>query len=115
MVDVVLVDDNLGVAAFYEFLHEFLGSAVVYVNGIDFGAWHRAVAHFAIGEIESILEYLYFVVYFIFVLRVLYARLHQVVEVNLRASLVGDLSLDMYSCKSQKYFSQECSKLAYRP
>ena len=73
MVDIVLVDNYFGVAAFYEFLHEFLGRAVVHVYGIYLCTWHHAVAYFAVGEVECILEYLDFVVYFVFVLCILYA------------------------------------------
>ena len=44
VVDVIAVNDNLGVAALDEFLLEFLNAAV-YAYGIDFGTWHHAVAH----------------------------------------------------------------------
>ena len=47
MVDIILIDDNLGVSAFDKFLAEFLQLGI-YLYRLNLGTWHHTVAHLGI-------------------------------------------------------------------
>ncbi len=67
VVDVSVVDDNLGAAALDKLLTElFEGGVLLY--GVYLGTRYHAVAYFGVGEVEGILEYLHLVLH-IFLLR----------------------------------------------
>lgn len=61
VVDVLLVDEDLGVAALDKLLLQLVGRAVV-GDGIDFRARHHAVADLEVGEVKGILEDLHLVI-----------------------------------------------------
>ena len=47
MVDIILIDDDLGVSAFDELLAEFLQRGI-YLYRLNLGTWHHTVAHLGI-------------------------------------------------------------------
>ena len=65
VVDVFLIDDNLGLAALDEDVFQLVHAAR-FVNRTDFGARYHTIAHLDVGEVEGILEYLHFIGYFLF-------------------------------------------------
>ena len=101
MVDVALVYDNLRVAALYKHLFQLLQGARIHIYGIYLGTRNHAVANLGIREVKSVLEYLHLVVDIFFVLSVIDARLHEVVEVYLCESLVVGLLLHFYAKHSK--------------
>ena len=82
MVYVVVIDNNLRVSALYKLLHELLSGAVVYVDSVYLRSGHHAVAHLGLRKVESVLKHLHLIINLI-VLRVVYARLYKIVEINL--------------------------------
>ena len=113
MVDVALVYDNLRIAALYKHLLQLLQVAGIHVYGIYFGTRNHAVAHLGIWEVKSVLEYIHLVVDIFFILCIIDARLHKIVEVYLCESLVVGLFLHFYANHSKKHLRQESREFAY--
>ena len=102
VVDVLLVDEDLGVAALDKLLLQLVGRAVV-GDGIDLRARHHAVADLEVGEVEGILEDLHLVVDLASLRRVVDGGLDEVVEVHLgkRAVVVALLHLDAQEAQEE--------------
>ena len=109
VVDVFMIDQNLTVAALDEHLHQlFDGRRIFY--GIDLGARHHTVAHLRIGEIEGILENLDLLADIVFIVGIVDAGLHQIVEVDLRELPFLSAFLHPDAYQAQQALRQECGE-----
>lgn len=115
MVNVALIDYNLTVSALYELLLQLVEGAVIGVDGIDFRTRYHTVADLCIGEVEGILKNLYLIVDVVVVLGVVDARLHEIVEVDLRKRSFLLLSRYLHAEEAEHASRQPCGYDADRP
>ena len=83
VVYIITIDHYLAMAAVYELVLELFHRAVLNVDGINLGSGYHTVTHLGIGKVEGIVKQLHLVLYLRVVLGIVYARLHQIVEVDL--------------------------------
>ena len=82
MVDVVLIYDNLRESALYKLVAEFIHCAVLHIHRLNLGAWHHAIPHLGVAEVEGVVEDLHLGGYLLVVLGVVDTALHEIVEIH---------------------------------
>ena len=88
MVDVFPIDNKFRVTALHETVLQLFHRTVFYVNSLYLRTRYHTVAHLGVRKVEGVMEYLHLVLNLVFVFGIVDARLHQIVEINLREFLI---------------------------
>ena len=83
VVDVLVIDDDLAMAALDEGLLEFLDGGGVF-DSIDLRTGHHTVAHLRLREVKGVLEDLDLLAYQVLITGIVDTGLHEIVEIDLR-------------------------------
>jgi hypothetical protein len=101
VVDVLMIDHHFGVSAFYEHLLELLYVAGVFYS-VNLSSRHHTVADARLGEIQSVLENLDFLLNLFVAFGIVDTRLHQVVKVYAGELMIVLLLLHLDASQPQQ-------------
>ena len=101
MVDVLMIDNDLGVAALNEHLLQLLDTAGI-LDGINLRTWNHTVADAGLRKLQGVLEYLHLVLYLLLVLGIVDALLYQIVQVHTGKLLVVLFLLHLDACQPEE-------------
>ena len=114
MVNILFIDDDLGVPALNEHLLQLFQRTVLF-DCIDLRTRHHTVAHLRVLEIQRILKDLHLIFNIIFILRILDRTLHKIVQVDLRERAVILFLIHLHPHHAQENTCKECGKATDRP
>ena len=114
VINISFVNNNLRVTTLNEHLLQFFQATTLF-DSFNLCTRNHAITHLRVLEVQSILEYLYFIFDIIFVLSIFYCTLHEMVEVNLRKRTIVLFLIYLYTDQTQKNTSKEGRKTTNRP
>ena len=110
MVDILMVDHNLGMPALDKELLQLLNGAGI-LDGVDFRARNHAIAHLGLAELQRVLEDAHLLLNLVLTARIVDARLHQIVEIHLgEGTHIGRLA-HLHAKDTQQPLSHEGGQL----
>ena len=114
VVDIFLINDNLGITALDEFLAQIL-QWCLHLHCLYLGSRNHTVANLGIWEIQGILENLHLIVNFVIIGSIVDARLYQIIQIHLRESFISLFTLHLHTYQTEQTLAQESTELADRP
>ena len=113
MVDVVLIHYYLGESALYELVAQFIYGTFLHVHSLNLGAWHHAIPHLGVAEVEGVVEDFHLIGYLLVILGIVDTALHEIVEIHSGESRSLLLFLHLHSHHEEHGTGKEGGKARY--
>ena len=104
MINIILINHNLRITTLHEFLTQVL-KRCIQANRLNFSTRNHTIPYFSIRKIQSVLEYLDFIVNIRILLCIIYTGLDKIIQIHFRKSFIPSLIVHFNTKNLQQHLT----------